>query len=305
MFKGKLFRRIVMSARKNSPEILLGVGITGVVSGTVMACCATRKVDKIIEEHKALVDDIHKAREDEEMSKEYSEKDAQKDLTITYAHTAWKFAKLYLPAVTVELVSICCLLKGHGILKKRNGALAAAYKAIDAQFKNYRSRVVDRFGKDVDFQLKNNITPVEVEETITDENGNTKTVKKLKNVVTDENLDMYSEYARFFDSSSPYWDKDPEMNLVFLKQMQSYWNDKLRIDGRVFLNDVYKSLGIPSTKAGQIVGWVYDPENPNIDNYIDFGIFDLYKPKARDFVNGYEAVILLDFNVDGNVWESM
>lgn len=35
------------------------------------------------------------------------------------------------------------------------------------------------------------------------------------------------------------------------------------------------------------------------DNFIDFGVFDGDRPRARDFVNGYERSILLDFNVDG------
>ena len=69
----------------------------------------------------------------------------------------------------------------------------------------------------------------------------------------------------------------------------------------MFLNDVYDQLGIPRSRAGQVVGWIYDELNPNIDNYIDFGIYDLYKEGSRDFVNGYERTILLDFNVDGPI----
>lgn len=71
------------------------------------------------------------------------------------------------------------------------------------------------------------------------------------------------------------------------------------------MNDVYKSLGLEPTKAGQVVGWIYDPENPDIDNYVDFGIYDVSNERKRAFVNGYERNILLDFNVDGNIWESM
>lgn len=80
-------------------------------------------------------------------------------------------------------------------------------------------------------------------------------------------------------------------------------NDLLRSRGHVFLNEVYDCLGIPRTKAGQIVGWVYSKDNPVGDNYIDFGIYDVYKPAIADFVNGYERSILLDFNPDGNIWE--
>ena len=51
----------------------------------------------------------------------------------------------------------------------------------------------------------------------------------------------------------------------------------------------------------RFVGWIYDEKNPVGDNYIDFGIYDVNKPQNRDFVNGIERVILLDFNVDGNI----
>ena len=64
-------------------------------------------------------------------------------------------------------------------------------------------------------------------------------------------------------------------------------------------------IGIPKTKAGQIVGWIYDEKNPVGDNFVDFGIYDVNNEAKRDFVNGYERSILLDFNVDGNIWDKM
>ena len=82
-------------------------------------------------------------------------------------------------------------------------------------------------------------------------------------------------------------------------------NEKLLAQGHVYLNEVYDALGIPRSKAGQIVGWVYNPDNPVGDNYIDFGIYQTNRAVARDFVNGYEKVILLDFNVDGNILDLM
>ena len=93
--------------------------------------------------------------------------------------------------------------------------------------------------------------------------------------------------------------------------MQARANDLLKAKGYLFLNDVYDMLGIPRTKAGQIVGWTYDREtcesktvdengDPVGDGFIDFGIFNAKRPNRR-FVDGYESVILLDFNVEGNV----
>ena len=114
---------------------------------------------------------------------------------------------------------------------------------------------------------------------------------------------MPSDYAKFFDVGNDNWQKDAEHNLWYLKQQQNWANDKLRSQGYLFLNDVYDLLGIPRTKAGQIVGWLYRPEDPSRDSYVDFGIYDYTKEVNRDFVNGYERTILLDFNVDGPIYD--
>lgn len=112
----------------------------------------------------------------------------------------------------------------------------------------------------------------------------------------------YSEYARFFDEASPCWTKDAEQNLIFLKQQQQYANDKLKQQGYLFLNEVYEMLGIPRTKAGQVVGWIFEENNPLGDNVIDFGLYNLGNQK---FVNGYERSVLIDPNVDGNILDRM
>ena len=173
---------------------------------------------------------------------------------------------------------------------------------ISKGFKEYRGRVVERFGEELDKELKYNIKAKKVEETVVDKNGKEKTVEKTVNVA-DPNL--YSEYARFFDDGCNGWTKDSEYNLFFLKQQQAWANDILKERGHLFLNEVYDMLGIPRTKAGQVVGWIYDEKNPVGDNFVDFGIYDYNRPKCRDFVNGYERTILLDFNVDGNIWDLM
>lgn len=304
----KTVNKVGFKLQKHSPEILIITGIIGVVTSAVMACKATTKVNDILEETKENIDAIHAIAEkvaNEELEYTYEEDDKKKDLALVYAKTGIKFVKLYAPSAILCTLSIVSILASNNILRKRNVALAAAYATVDKGFKEYRSRVAERFGEAVDKELKYNIKARKITEKIIDpETGKEKTVKKTVEVA-DPNL--YSDYARFFDCGNDYWEKDSEYNLMFLRSQQQYANDLLRSRGRLFLNEVYRMLGIPETKAGQVVGWVYDPENPdhNGDNYVDFGIYDINKPKARDFVNGYERTILLDFNVDGNIWELM
>ena len=298
----RTFNRAGLKLKKHSPEIMVTAGVIGVVASAVMACKATTKASSIVDEMKEEMDKIHKAADmvDEEI---YSEEDLKKDTSIVYIQTGVKFAKLYGPSIALGALSITSILVGHNILRKRNLALAAAYTAIDTSFKAYRGRVVERFGKELDKELRYNIKAKEVEETVIDEKtGKEKVVNKTIDVV-DPN--EYSDYARFFDDGCNGWSKDPEFNLMFLKQQQSYANDLLKSRGHLFLNEVYDLLGIQRTKAGNIVGWIYDEKNPVGDNFVDFGIYDMNRPKNRDFVNGYERTIILDFNVDGDILSLM
>ena len=291
-----------LQIKKYSPEMLVAAGIVGAVASAVMACKATTKLSEVLEESKKDIDTVHNYVEEEGFSEKYTKEDHKKDLAIIYAQTGLKLVKLYAPSVALGALSITGIVASNNILRKRNVALAAAYATIDKGFKEYRGRVIERFGKDLDHELKYNIKAKEIEEQTVNENGEIKTVKKTVNVA-DPN--KYSDYARFFEDGCTGWSKDPEYNLTFLKHQQSQANDILQKRGYLYLNEVYEMLGIPKTKAGHVVGWIYDEKNPVGDNYVDFGIYDLYNERSRAFVNGYERTILLDFNVDGNIWELM
>ena len=294
----RTLNRTGLKIKKHSPEILLATGTVGVVASTVMACKATLKVEEIVDEAKEKIDTIHQVSADPAMAEKYSEEDGKKDLAIVYTQTAVKFIKLYGPSVTIGVASLACMIGSNRILNKRNAALAAAYAAVDKSFKEYRGRVIERFGKQMDRELRYNIKAQEIEETAIDANGKETVTKKTVDVM-DPN--SYSQYAIVFDDSNEGWDPDPERSKYFLIQQQNWANERLKSRGHLFLNEVYDMLGAKRTKAGAQVGWVYDEKNCEGDNFVDFGIFDTNSPKARDFVNGIEKVIVLDFNVDGYI----
>lgn len=308
------FNKVSFKMKKHSPEILIVAGVVGTIASAVMACRATTKVGKIIDETKDNVEEIHKAVEKgvTNAGEEYTVDDSKKDLTIVYAQTGVKLTKLYAPSIMLGALSLTSIVASNNILRKRNVALAAAYATIDKGFKDYRGRVVERFGEEVDRELKNNIKAKKVEEIEKDpETGKEKKVKKQKFVANPSDI---SGYARFFEQytmdekgnsiPNPNWENNNEYNLMFLKAQERYANDLLKAKGRLFLNDVYEMLGLPCTKAGQVVGWVYDQENPTGDNYVDFGLY-ADNLSYSDFANGLEPAILLDFNVDGNIWDKM
>lgn len=300
----RTFNKIGFQIQKKSPELLVAAGIAGIVVSTVMACKATIKACEVAEEAKDTIDEIHEIEEKgvTRAGNTYSADDAKKDLTTAYLQTGVKYVKLYAPAIVVGAASVSCILVSHKMMKQRMAAVAAALSATDKAFKDYRGRVMERFGEQVEKELRYNIKAQEIEETVTDGKGKEKTVKKTADVAeAGWDPSKYSPYAKIFDESHPDWRKDAEQNLYYLKALQAQATDKLRSQGHLFLNEVYDMLGFKRTKAGSAVGWIYDPRHPIGDDFVDFGMFEVRRPAAVDFVNGYERSFILDFNVVGDI----
>lgn len=290
--------------KKYSPEILTAAGVIGTVGSTVLACKATLKVEDILDEAKKKSNLINAVHDGEiEVDAEYTDKDYSKDLLVNRTQTAVKLIKLYGPAISLGALSIAAILGGQHILRKRNVAVMAAYKLCEESFNNYRSRVKEELGEEKDRQFYYGITEETVKEKVKSKDGKTKTVTKKVEKAPDH---LYSQYARFFDEANINWDKSPEQNMYFLKMVQNQMNDKLKARGHVFLNEVYDALGFDRSEAGQLVGWVWNKDNTAMeagDGYIDFGIFDGNNYAKRAFVNGDERSILLDFNIDGMIYD--
>ena len=289
--------KTVMKLKKHSPEILVVAGIAGTVVSAVLACKATTKVAEILDETKGTLDTIHEGMETGAINgQEYTTEDGKKDTVVVYAQTGMKLAKLYAPAIILGTLSITSILASNNILRKRNVALGAAYAAIDKSFKEYRGRAIERFGEQVDTELKYGIKAKKFEEIEVDpETGKEKKVKKTV-MVADPNLQ--SDYAVYFDSKSRNYETNPDYNRMFLKAQQAFANDKLQTRGHLFLNEVLDDLDLPRTPAGQIVGWTKDGP----DGYVNFRIVEV----ERETEDGrHEPALLLDFNVEGNIWEKM
>lgn len=289
---GNSLNRIGFRLKKSSPEILIVAGIVGTVVSTVMACKATTKVDDIIDEHKEKLDDIR------EQAEEKKEECSGKDLVGVYASTSVKFVRLYAPSVTLGVMSVGSILMSHKILSKRNVALATAYATIDKSFKEYRTRVADRFGEEVETEIRHNIRTEEVQETVVDEDGvihvETREAKIFEGMA-------FSDYSRIFDRTNKLWEQAMDYNLMYLNQVSVSANDRLRANGFLFLNDIYDDLGFDKTVAGQSVGWTYNPKNPNGDNLV---VITQHVVDVKNEYGGYDKAIILDFNVDGDILHS-
>lgn len=278
---------------KHAPEIMTygGIVMTGV--GIFMFCKASMKLNDVLDEHDGRLEDIESAIEHDNLPK----KEANKLIFKERREFTWELTKLYGPAVTTTMCGFALILGGHHIISKRSSAISAAYKALEEGYSQYRQRVREDLGEEADRKYLYGLKEETTEVTITDENGNEQH-ETAKIYLPDGK--MPSQYARFFDEYSTQWTRNPEYNLMFLNAQQNYANDKLHATGHLFLNEVYEMLGLPHTQAGSVVGWVM---NKGGDNCVDFGIYDLHNHIKRAFVNGYEPSILLDFNVDGVIYD--
>lgn len=287
-----------LGIKKHSPEILVAAGIgTGIVAA-IVACKQTIKANDIVAEARKSLQNIENVKELAANNEvEYTEENEQEDRKTIGMQVAVGMLKTYALPVGLGILSITCILAGHHILKKRNVALAAAYSALSTDFMNYRKRVVDKYGKDVDFMLKNGLEKQIVANQVID--PETGEVKETKEEVLTYEGDKLSQYARVFDEvGSTQWTPSADHNRAFLLMEQNYFNERIRTRGYIFLNEVYERLGFRPTKAGSVVGWVY--QNADYEG-IDFGIFTAHTQKAAEFLEGTEPSIILDFNVQGDI----
>lgn len=295
---GQILIKTKLGIKKHSPEILVVTGISTGIVAAVIACKQTIKANDIVAVARENLQHIENAKELAANNEvEYTEEDEQADRATIGKQITIGMVKTYALPVGLGILSITCILAGHHILKKRNVALAAAYSALSTDFMNYRKRVVDKYGKDVDFMLKNGLEKKIVANQVVD--PETGEVKETKEEVLTYDGDKLSQYARIFDEvGSTQWTPSADHNRAFLLMEQNYFNERIRTRGYIFLNEVYERLGFRPTKAGSIVGWVY--QNADYEG-IDFGIITAHTQKAAEFLEGTEPSIILDFNVQGDI----
>lgn len=286
--------------KKNSPEILLAMGVITFVGTIVMACRATSKADKVLEAHKERMDDYAEAKKLAADEEEYSEEDYILDCRNQQIKTGVELVKTYAPVVALGALSLTCFLTSRNILNKRYLGAVSAFNAVSEAFNTYRKRVRDEVGEAMDHHYRYG---TELKELVTEQEDENGKKKKMKEMVSDESTKMRlpSDMAVFFDSSNPNWDQNGTLRLMFLKGQQAMLSDILRVRGHLFLNEVYDALGFPHTQAGAVVGWIMGMG----DGYVDFGLYDENSESARKFINGESDAVLLDFNHDGIIFDKI
>ena len=213
--KNRILKSITTSISRHSSEILICLGITGMISGSVMVGKATPKALLLIEQEKK-----------EQNKKELTTQEKIK--------TVWK---CYIPAVATEAVSIVCIVGANSINAKRNAALATAYSISETALRTYQDKVVEVIGEKKEQEIHDAIAkdqvkanPISAKEIVLTQKGDTLCFDPLS--------------GRYFRS-----------DINKLQWAENELNRQMRDDMTISLNEFYGAIGLSGLKVGEDLGW--------------------------------------------------
>lgn len=316
--KGKvLAKRAGHSINRNATTWLTVGSAIGFVATVVTASKQTTKLEDILGEHKAIVSEIHKAKDagfvevtdpqdGQLLRTPYSVEDGKKDITITYTKTAMKIAKLYAVPVIIGTLTLIAMFESDSISRRRKLEASAAYAALDTAFKNYRENIIERYGEDLDQKVLAGIRETEVTETKVKKDGTE--VTKTKKVETQDEA-LMNPYYFFFQEGVDGWTKEPQENK---RKVCMRLNDCFKIfENKRYLtwNDIRGVFHLSGMPGGDKVGFVWDDTmsyNDNID-YVKygFGFFDIHDEAMRDFGETERNVLIQNKRLDYNIEKTM
>lgn len=277
----KLIGKVRYGAKKNAPELLLGAGLVTGTACVITASRATIKAKEILSDRN---NDLHILEIDRENGL-LSEEDAKAAIKKVYVSYAFDLVKTYAIPVALYTATVATVFSSYKIQKNRQIALSAALTACTTAYATLVGKLEN--GAKHGLTAQEVLDGVEGREVVT-EDGEVVIEKYQGNAIR-------SAYSVRFDRMSPCWSKDKFQNESTLRSEENWANDRLRLQGFLFLNEVHDRLGLPKTVVGQIVGW---HRNSNGDGYVDFGIVDAATYNSNEY---HDNAFDLDFNVDGDI----
>lgn len=217
---------------KHSPELLIGLGVAGLISAIGLGIKATPKAIKLME--------LEKERQNEELKNEARRNNCTEVGLIDRLskkdslRVVWK---CYVPTVVTAAVSVGCIIGGSKTSLKRNAAIATAYKITENAFSDYKEEVVKTIGEKKEQVIKEKVAEKRLK----------KESIENKEVIVTSGGDIWcydSVFGKLFKSSKNAIDK--AINTI---------NKTMISDMYVSLNDFYYELGIPPIEIGDDMGW--------------------------------------------------
>lgn len=278
----KIISSIKFFGKKYAPELLLGGALVSGTACIITASKATLKAKNSMDAHKERKLEIATKADSEIITSEEAKDEMRKEIV----KVGLELAKEYAIPFSLYAATIGCVFGSYKVQKSRLQALSTTLAAMSAAYSSLVMRLKNG--------AENGLTAEEVLQgkfvcNVENEDG---TVEELTTTVDNP----YDSPFKFrFDKYSTVWNPHHCSNETILMSELNWCNNLLQIQGYLFLNDVLDRLGIPRTKAGQILGW---RTNGDGDGYVDFGVVDCATlTGARYDDNAFE----LNFNVDGDI----
>lgn len=215
----KLAHDVRLALSRHSPEILMGMGIAGMITTTVLAVKATPKALQLIDEKK-------------------DELETEVLAPVDVVKATWK---CYVPAAISGAVSVACLIGSNSVHARRHAALATAYKLSETAFSEYRDSVVETIGEKKERTVRDKVSEKQVKEN---------PVNKSEIIVTGKGQTLCFDPLshRYFYSSID------KINRAVNKLNYDINTSPFCNDG-VTLNDFYSEIGLAGTATGDGLGW--------------------------------------------------
>lgn len=242
-----------------APTIAVVGGSIAVIGGAFFACKATLNVDKVLDEHNAMMSHVKNSIE-KLPEGSLSKREIVSDKLQCYAVTAGKLCRLYAPAIGLGVAGFAAIFAGFGMIKKWHALAVSSVAALDEKFSNYRAGVVEKYGAEIDKQLAGEVietTKAKIKKI--DQESGEEVVEEIDSV-TFENL-VEDDFTRIFDYTNSKWDSDWLFNDNFFTTTIDWYTNHLqnhRID-HVFLNTILKEFGYKETGIGHFYGWTDKP----------------------------------------------
>lgn len=208
---------------KNSPTILTGIGVAGLVATTVLAVKATPKALEILQDE---IDTRERVRFPIEALT------PQEVVKLTW--------KCYLPAAAMGLITVGCIIGANSINLRRNAALVSVYSLSEAALKEYQAKVVETIGQNKERKIKDDIAKDKI----------------AKNPVSDNEIVITNlgDTLCYDALSGRYFKSDIEK----IRQVFNKLSRDLMTEMFIDLNTIYSELGLKGTKLGETIGWHID-----------------------------------------------
>lgn len=236
---------------KQQPALMLGAGIAGMVTTTILAirghAKAVKKMEEVRQEAKnnCSLDDVLYC----------NKKGIVKIRKKVYLKNTYKY---YIPAAIVGSLSIGCLIGSYNVNHKRNAALASSLALSEAAMTEYQKAVADSIGESAEREIRNNFYK-----------------KHVESIEAQKPFQEQSEYLRdsktvkCYESSTQqcFWASKEDI----IKAINELNQERLTgIGTEITLNEFYNHLGLIETSIGSSLGW--DVQNP-VD--VDFSTIEV------------------------------